>query len=357
MSKINFKEILNKTDPLCENDDENIRITNIVGMFYILEPPQTICLSSLALALDGLVKYEPKSFPGVVLRIKDCVSTTACLIFSSAKIIIVGAKTKYHLLYISHIYRQIIESVVSVFSVANNGLGLYTLSGRTIFHHWDICNIAALYHLAFRPSLKKLIDLVPDLAGWNPELFPGAPFLVWLKPKDSCKCTKKKTKSCRCNCSVLVFDTGKMIIAGCKSTAELNLAIHRIVLFFENEDLRDDEDELAKKDRFENRRKKKMINHIEFAGWSDKIKKKNGQASDLSLFDTLMTNIKPGKKRSLENTEDLDPFIKACKLEQFDNVKFILSYDHSKVDEALNYLYNHVPEINMDIINLLKNSS
>lgn len=360
MSKINFKQILKDTEPLSPTEG-NIHITNIVGIFYILKPPQTICLQSLALALDGLVKYEPKSFPGVVLRIKDCIATTACLVFSSAKIIIVGARTKNHLLYISHVYRQKIESVPSVFRVVNNGLGLYNLIGRTDFQNWDICNIAALYHLKFRPNLKKLIDLVPDLAGWNPELFPGAPFLVWLKPKDQCKCHKKKTKSCKCNCSVLVFDTGKMIIAGCKSIPELNLAIHRIDLFFENEDLRDDQDELAKKDRFENRRRKKMVNYIEFAGWSDKIKKNigNGEDQEYSMFDRLTSHIKPptGKKRPLENKEDLDPFIKACKLEQFDNMKFILSYDVSKVNEALDYLYEHVPEINRDIITLLENYS
>ena len=70
---------------------------------------------------------------------------------SSAKIIIVGATTENHLLYISHIYRQIIENVSSVFkNTDGSGLGLYNLIGRTTFKRWEICNIAALYHLKFR---------------------------------------------------------------------------------------------------------------------------------------------------------------------------------------------------------------
>ena len=198
MSKINFKKILDSTVPL--TSDCNLRVTNIVATVQLLGPNESICLESLAMNLSGLIKYAPKKFAAAIMRIKDSISTTTCLVFRSAKIVVVGAVTYYHSLLACQRYRLLIESVGAVYRGENGHLGVYNLTNRMQFKEWRITNIVAHVNLGRRPDLKILSELVADLTAWNPELFPGLKLLVWLRPKAECACVKrKKNKSCKCN--------------------------------------------------------------------------------------------------------------------------------------------------------------
>lgn len=269
----------------------------------------------MALQLSGMIKYEPRRFAAAVLRIKDSIATTTCLVFRSGKIVVVGTLTKYHSIYACHLYRQVIESVESVYK-QDDWLGLHTLSGRTQFSEWGIWNMVAHDALPHRPDLKILSDMVSELASWTPELFPGLKLLVWLKAKDECQCQSvKKNKSCACNCRALIFDSGKVVITGCKDTQSIALARERIRMLLGEEDLQDRSGVVVPKNlRFQSRRRK-MLAYVEFAGWVGAPKKEE------QILPSLLQGVK--KRAKLDNPKQLTPLEWARALGQTENVTFL----------------------------------
>ncbi len=261
-----------------------------------------------------MIKYEPRRFAAAVLRIKDSIATTTCLVFRSGKIVVVGTLTKYHSIYACHLYRQVIESVESVYR-QDDWLGLHTLLGRTQFNQWGIWNMVAHDALPQRPDLKILSDMISDLASWTPELFPGLKLLVWLKAKDECTCeTIKKNKSCACNCRALIFDSGKVVITGCKDTYSVALARDRIRMLLGEEELQDRSGVIVPKNlRFQSRRRK-MLAYVEFAGWVGMPKREE------KLLPGLLQGVK--KRAKIANPDHLCPLELARVFGQTENVIF-----------------------------------
>lgn len=271
--------------------------------------------------LSGLIKYAPKKFAAAIMRIKDSISTTTCLVFRSAKIVVVGAVTYYHSLLACQRYRLLIESVGAVYRGENGHLGVYNLTNRMQFKEWRITNIVAHVNLGRRPDLKILSELVADLTAWNPELFPGLKLLVWLRPKAECACVKrKKNKSCKCNCRALIFDTGQIIITGCDTLQNLNLARYRIVSILENEDLHD-RDVVVRGRNFESRREKIIkAAYVEFVGWTKPPTAKNDEEN---LIERLLgAHVKPIATWSNE-LDSLVPLERARKWLQKQNIEFL----------------------------------
>lgn len=314
MARINFKAAVDRVVPLLPNDSDH-HIVNVVATVNILSPNEFLCLESMALQLSGMIKYEPRRFAAAVLRIKDSIATTTCLVFRSGKIVVVGTLTKYHSIYACHLYRQVIESVESVYK-QDDWLGLHTLSGRTQFKQWGIWNMVAHDSLPQRPDLKILSDMISELASWTPELFPGLKLLVWLKAKHECECkTIKKNKSCACNCRALIFDSGKVVITGCKDTYSVALARDRIRMLLGDEELQDRSGLVLPKNlRFQSRRQK-LLSFVEFAGWVGAPKKEE------MLLPALLQGVK--KRAKIENPQKLNPLELARLLGQVENVKFL----------------------------------
>jgi TATA-box binding protein (TBP) (component of TFIID and TFIIIB) len=323
MSRINFNRILDNTVPLEQNSPKSLSVNNIVSTVQLLNANESICLESLALNLSGLIKYAPKKFAAAIMRLKDGISTTTCLVFRSAKIVVVGAVTYYHSLMACQRYRLLIESVEGVYR-GETGLSVYNLTNRMQFINWRITNIVASVRLQCRPDLKILTEIAADLSAWNPELFPGMKLLVWLRPKDECKCVKKKkNKSCDCNCRALIFDTGEAIITGCNTIQDLNLSHHRIVTLLSDDELHDKDAEPSKRRRFESRREKIIkAAYVEFAGWNNRSKAVTNEEEDL-IEQLLRMHVKPEPRWTEEDVDLLTPLERARKFCQKNNVEFI----------------------------------
>lgn len=359
--KIIKEEILSNVIPLESRltGQKPLHIDNVVGTVELLNPGESICLETLSLHLNGMAKFQPKKFVATMLRIKDSISTTTCLTFAKGEIVVVGAKTKHHSLLACHIYRQFIERVPGVFMSEEQGiLGVHNLVNRTQFNHWGICNIVTHYNLQCKPDLRHLSQIAPDICDWNHELFPGLRLLVWTSPKNQCKCVirKKKNRSCKCNCKAILFDTGKVVITGCERHRDVNIAAERIQALFSDEGMHDkDYTAGTSTERFRARREKIIeAAYIEFTGWY-----KPPNTTDMNLMEEMTIEyLLKGFKRQLIRKHEisyskdshLDPFIKACKYGEKDNVEFMIQVDGRNVELALKSKEKFPAEI-MKILN------
>jgi TATA-box binding protein (TBP) (component of TFIID and TFIIIB) len=343
MSKLNIKKIVSQVVPLESLPQKPLHIDNVVGTVELLKPGQFICLETLSLHLNGMAKYQPKKFVATMLRIKDSISTTTCLTFAKGEIVVVGAKTKHHSLLACHIYRQFIERVPGIFEGENGGLGMYNLVNRTQFNHWSICNIVTHYNLQCKPDLKHLAQIAPEICDWNHELFPGLRLLVWINPKNKCRCElkKKKNRSCKCNCRAILFDTGKVVITGCETQSDVNIATQRIQDLFLDDDMHDKEYmEGSSTERFRARREKIIkAAYIEFTGWYTTPNVVQTTMEDDITIDYLLKGFKKQlvRKHEISFGKDLDvePIIKACRAGQKENVEFLLKVDPNYAKVAL----------------------
>jgi TATA-box binding protein (TBP) (component of TFIID and TFIIIB) len=368
MSRINTKEILNRVVPLKKVSNDNFHIVNVVGIVHLLNQGEGICIESLSLYFGGMVKYAPKCFAAAVLRIKDIISTTTCLVFRSGKLVCVGALTKYHLLLACQTYRQLLEKVIGIYrDKVTYKLRNINLEGRTQFTNWGIQNIVAHDNLNCKPNLKYIAKIIPEVANWNPELFPGLKLLVWIKKKASCCCLKKKkNNSCQCNLRVLLFDTGKYVTTGSTDIESIAMGTHIIkTLFSDNEYLNTMDPAMNHLSKFQTRNQQ-IINDafIEFAGYRSYKKTTMGEETDRPMnIDYLMKGLKKvvsvKKMTDEEQKEELlqSPFIRACKYDQIENVNFILSFDKRAVKEALEYCKVHKESFSSTIMAILKENA
>jgi TATA-box binding protein (TBP) (component of TFIID and TFIIIB) len=291
ISKINFAKILRDTLVIgTEGEKKSYSIVNVIGTGELLSSNETLSLEIISSKLGGMIKFKKKKFAAGILRLKDCIHTTACLLFESAKIVIVGAQTHYHSLYACQMYRQIIE----------NAYPNEEWLGRFFISKWNICNIVCSFELTFRPDLTVLIQQAGEIASWAPELFPGCFLLVWIKPKNECKCIrKKKNRSCQCNCRASVFDTGKVNIAGCVNLHDLHIAKYRVEAVLSDPDFLAKDIEPGKRERYHYRRRK-ILEYVEFVGF----KKKRGggkKTQEEELQEEMEKEIEEEDIISLEN--------------------------------------------------------
>lgn len=365
MSKrINFDKILSAVEPLKVNSATTpIHIVNVVANVELLLPGEMFCLEQICVALSGTCKYEPRRFAAAILRKHDGISTTTCLAYRQGKLVVVSARGRYHSMYACQVYRQLLEGVECVYRTPDEGLGLFNLKGRTNFYKWSIQNIVANANLGLRPDLKILSEIGGETSTWNPEIFPACIVLIWLKPKNQCKCvTKKQTnESCQCTCRALIFDTGKMVLAGCKSVEGMNKAFELIKSLFEDESLHDKSCEPAKAQRFQARRQKIIDACVDSVEW----KKRRNNAKVISVCDEItienLLKILPSnnnnKKAKVDDHESLDieeAFVRAAVWGEIHNVKHIAAYDTRYIDKALKNVDNS--EMRQLLLNL-KNAS
>lgn len=244
-----FKEVFEtNVVPLNLLPNNTFRISNIVCKVELLLENESIDLEYLSLYLNGMTKFKPKNFAATIVRIKDVISTTTCLVFRSGKLVVVGGKTIHHVLYACHMYRSYLENVNFIFDKH-----VATLENRTCFNGWGIQNIVGSDNLHCTPNLKTLAEHLPEVSNCNPELFPALIILFWVKSKSACRCEKKKNvRSCKCNCGVLIFDTGKFVVSGCTTIEDFLYVKNIIYEIFETDKFYDKEPET--KNRFSIRR-------------------------------------------------------------------------------------------------------
>ena len=354
--KINFARILEEdVVPLVVNHETTpIHIVNVVANVELLLPGETLCLETICVNLSGVCKYEPRRFAAAIMHIKDEISTTTCLVYRQGKLVVVSARSRYHSLYACQIFRQLLESVKCVYR-EDGRLGLYDLKGRTKFYRWNIQNIVAHANLGIRPDLQILSEMGGEASTWVPQLFPACIILIWLKPKSECRCVNKKKKnaSCKCTCRALIFDTGKMVLAGCKSIAGMNKAFELIKMLFEDDQLHDKAAEPSKSQRFQARRQKIMDACLESVEWKRNRTKVVAICDDITIENLLSMLPTKKQKRGREIPKEFpeeeeeqsdnvieEAFVRAAVWGQVLNVHHMASYDTRYVEKALQCVDN-----------------
>ena len=325
-----IRMLIDNTKTLDPNATTNIKYSNIVTTTRLFKNSCMPLESLFAQRSAPYIKSTPRSFPGVQFKIKDVIGKCTHVLFRSGKMNTVGACSIEHARYSIQCIRQLIEKITGVF-YSGDDVVCSSLEGRVTLIRFTVVLMVANAQLDVRPNLKHVMTVAPDLAKWNPELFPGLKFLIWVSPRSKCRCvTKKNTRNCNCNVKVSIFDTGKLVITGGRSIRVVNNAMRSLQMIFSDTDYQNDEKLLEKHLRFEARRKR-LLSHeyIEFSGFS----KKRGSKREKDVF----TLIPPKKKRKKKATT-LPLFIYACDQGQIENVQFMMSIDKQNVDGALKHL-------------------
>ncbi len=166
-----------------------IRIENVVASATLkVEIP----LEEVVKKIEG-VEYEPEQFPGVVLRMKQ--PKTACLIFSSGKLVCTGAKSP----------KETREAVANVVKMLRK-IGVKVPENYEI----DIQNIVARANLGRELNLDSIAFELEN-AEYEPEQFPGLVYRI-NEPR----------------VAFLLFSSGKIVCTGAKTIADIKRAIEKL---------------------------------------------------------------------------------------------------------------------------------
>jgi len=139
------------------------------------------------------VEYRPKSFPGLVFRLKR--PKTATLIFKNGKMVCTGSKS-------AKLAKRAVKNVVKELKKA----------GFIINKVPDVIiqNMVATAHLGSNADLEAAADILDDIM-YEPEQFPGAVYRM-----DDPKVV------------ILIFTTGNIVITGAKTEEQVNIAADKI---------------------------------------------------------------------------------------------------------------------------------
>mmetsp|Transcript_5316 Transcript_5316/g.11967 ORF Transcript_5316/g.11967 Transcript_5316/m.11967 type:complete len:183 (+) Transcript_5316:571-1119(+) len=141
-------------------------------------------------------EYKPKRFAAVVMRIRD--PKTTALIFSSGKMVCTGAKTEENSRYAARKYANMINKLDM------EGVKI-TLSD------FKIQNMVASCNVEFSIMLEKLAVDHSSFCVYEPEVFPGLVYKM-NSPK----------------IVLLIFVSGKIVLTGAKSRAQIYEAFEKI---------------------------------------------------------------------------------------------------------------------------------
>ena len=148
-----------------------------------------------AIPLDAIAEwdgatYDPKTFPGVRLRLDGCTAQ----MFKTGKVVVVGAKSE------GAIY-DIMDQILS--KMQKHGVP----TGRTTRKIYNVVATASLKHGL---DLGQVAKFVPK-SMYEPEHFPGV-IIRRLSPK----------------CTILLFASGSMVCVGAESAEAANAAVNRL---------------------------------------------------------------------------------------------------------------------------------
>jgi TATA-box binding protein (TBP) (component of TFIID and TFIIIB) len=276
MSNLNLDSILTTVTPLVMGNESEFasRITNIQSTTCILDVGYKLPLKIIAMSLIHMLKHWSPKFAAIIIRAKFGIHPTTCTVFETGKLTVVGALTEQHSLYAAQMYRMTLENIMACYydRITNTNI-ITNLVNRTKFDNFRIGNVVATCKLPYRVNLKSFRDQKQRDAHYNPEAFPGCPYLVWISPRDQCKCnvTKKGKESCDCNVQSSIFDSGAFNLTGSKTIEDINRAKHMILKFTEK--YKDESTQLPKNKRYEARRQEIFNVSIDETGLVHKKRK------------------------------------------------------------------------------------
>jgi len=186
MLYIFFEKYINEVSIL----EYKIRIENIVASGNL---GTFVPLHQMVKKVEG-VEYEPETFPGLVLRMKN--PKSAALIFSSGKIVCTGTRTKSDL-------KKAVNNIIK--AVRKAGVKV----PRNI--KVQVENVVASTKIDARLNLSK-IALEFENSEYEPETFPG----LVLRMKNP-------------NVAFLLFSSGKIVCTGGRKRKEIEIAIEKLI--------------------------------------------------------------------------------------------------------------------------------
>ena len=168
----------------------NYKIQNIVATTSLEKP---IPLTKLARTQPN-TEYNPESFPGVILRVKE--PKSAVLVFSSGKLVCTGTKSAAQV-------RQVIDAVIKQLKKIN--VKIETKPKITVQ------NIVASGSIDLKLNLNFLA-LEMENVEYEPEQFPG---LVY--------------KLSNPTATFLLFSNGKLVCTGTKNKEQLEESMDQLL--------------------------------------------------------------------------------------------------------------------------------
>jgi len=227
-----------------------------------------------------------------------------------------------------------------------------TVSKNIVFDNFRINNFVVTAALGYRVDLKALRDGEEKDIYYVPELFPGARFKIWLRPKSKC-CCKIREDMVLCECSVkcTLFDTGTLNIVGAKSIADANRAKNYTINLTKPYKVM--EDFLPKSERFEARRKRIFDASAEKTGIVRVDKKHKVKRQNLSCLLALLPSTR--LEQRFEQIDNL--FLRACCLENFEMALLLYQIDPKCLKHAMLWANSHQGQVREDVVKIIKNLS
>ena len=132
-------------------------------------------------------EYNPKRFAAVIMRIREPQSTA--LMFASGKVVITGASTEDNAYTCALKYVRILQK----------------LEFAAMFEDFKVVNVVGCCDCGFPVRLESLAHFKSEFCSYEPELFPG---LIYRMRQPMVV--------------LLVFVSGKVVLTGAKSKAEID---------------------------------------------------------------------------------------------------------------------------------------
>ena len=173
-------------------------------------------LKAIALQANN-VKYEPKKFSGLIMKIKEPKATA--LIFQTGKMVCLGTKNEEQAKTACKTFAKIIKKI----------------GYKVTFTNFKIQNIVGSCNLNFRLPLSRLGNHIMKYmnstsvkhVAYLPDLFPGLIY-HYLTPRNSGDGENGNSP----NIVFLIFNSGKIVITGAKKTNQIYDAFSHVYPLF-----------------------------------------------------------------------------------------------------------------------------
>lgn len=326
-------------------------LVNTVSTVSILPQGYKLPLHTIAAALGPCCQFEPTQFAAAIIKEINSTSDATALVFSSGKMVLTATTTYMHTLYMAHVFRLIIEHIECVMDDGEGGdLVMCKFSGRTVFENLKAHNMVGHGDLGVKVDLRALRNANPDSVKWIPDSFPAAKCCVWLTDDNMCHCVQLKQnqnledpdvlnivpkllrKRCACTIKCLVFPTGRVVMTGGRSMADINSVFYRIKALAPHFEVGTVIDILVPKD------------------YQTKKKKDNVTISDDAAVDLLLESIytfKPKriKRRAVNDSNILITFAEYGKLSNVKEALLIQQTDDDEDDDELAYIKETISKL------------
>lgn len=149
-------------------------------------------------------QYNPASIHALMLKFRH--PSAAILVFSAGRMVCTGARTQARAIYLLNL---------AIDMLRHHGYpGL-----RMKPNSWAIVNVVASARVPAKINVRRLYEANRQYCTYDPDIFPGVPF------KKKNQVVNNSGVTVRSKTTILVFDSGSLVITGAKDEDELRDAL------------------------------------------------------------------------------------------------------------------------------------